>query len=78
MVRLQGESRLLFLYDVIGAMREPARRFAFWPSVCGKHHLWPPDRMMHADGAGMAARPVERNPPKSINAFLTLTAVTKW
>jgi hypothetical protein len=38
-VRLHDEPRLLFLYDVIGAMRKAGCRFAFWPSVCRVHHL---------------------------------------
>jgi hypothetical protein len=38
-MRLHDEPRLLFLYDVVGAMRKAGRRFAFWPSVCPAHQL---------------------------------------
>ena len=38
-MRLHDEPRLLFLYDVAGAMRKAGRGFAFWPSVCHVHHL---------------------------------------
>ena len=45
-MRLQGEPHLLFLYDVAGAIREPLRRLAFWPGVCGKHHFGPVDHAL--------------------------------
>jgi hypothetical protein len=46
------------------------RRFAFWPSVCAKHH--PDGRIV---GPASAVKRICTGP---INAFLTLTAVTKW
>ena len=61
---------LLFLYAGAGAMRDAVASFAFWPSVCGKHHL------RRIRQSAVAGRPRSVNNP--INAFLTLTAVTKW
>ncbi len=63
MVRLQGEPHLLFLYDVAGAIREPAAGFAFWPGVCGKHHLTRPIGMIA--GAWRGNRRAVRSGAKS-------------
>jgi hypothetical protein len=57
MVRLKDEPRLLFLYDVAGAIGEPAAASHFGRGVCGKHHLTWPIRMM---AQGIAARSVWR------------------
>ena len=84
-MRLHDEPRLLFLYDVVCAMRKAGRRFAFWPSVCRTHHLpgqpfaasqFEPERL-GKDCARRGASPALRS-SQSVNAFLTLTDVTKW
>ena len=79
MVRLQCEPHLLFLYDVAGAIREPAAASAFCPGVCRKHHLTRPIGMIA--GALPRKRRARRSgakSTKSINAFLMITDVTKW
>ena len=43
--------------------------FAFYPGVCGEHHL---------RRAAPRVRPGAFKSSQSVNAFLTLTAVTKW
>jgi len=83
MMRLHDEPRLLFLYDVVGAMRKASRRFAFWPSVCRVHHL--PGWSLAGSGLGQSGwdwarrgfEPALRS-SEPVNAFLTLTDVTKW
>ena len=64
-MRLHDEPRLLFLYCAIGAMREPfARRIL--ARVCA------------GSITDVPAPPGGSNSNSPGNAFLTLTAVTKW
>src|ERR1700682_3884465 len=67
-VRFQDEPCLLFLYDAISAMRERVAASHFGRGCAGSisgRSLGP-----------LSPAPGDCNSP--INAFLTLTAVTKW
>ncbi len=67
------ETRTAFtipLPDAVRAIAAAALRFAFWPSVCGGASPAAPAVKIRAKVAGPSLIP--------INAFLTLTAVTKW
>ena len=68
MVRPHDEPRLLFLYDTVRAMREPSAASHFNGVCAGSITGRNPGR--RPGGLGKCNSP--------INAFLTLTAVTKW
>ncbi len=81
----QNNFRLLFLYDVAKRNAPAGLRIAFWPSVCGKHHCagvrLKAGNDLRKNCAAGGTEPRYRASPEilaTVNAFLTLTDVTKW